>query len=433
MPNQPQVQLAPADYMISNQDRILADFPILQQRIHKNRRLIYLDNAASTQRPQAVIDAMSDFYEKSYANVHRGIHFLSEQSTAVFEACRRAVQAFIHAAHAEEIIFTSGTTASINLVARSWGDANLSTGDRIILTELEHHSNIVPWQQLSLRTGARIEWARVTEHGELDVDHMKELLNQPAKLVAFTALSNTLGTRLPVTDIVRMAQAAGAIAVVDAAQHVPHETTSVTQWGADFVAFSGHKMLGPSGIGILYGKRELLEQMPPFLGGGNMIAEVTKEGFTPGFLPSKFEAGTPPIAEAAGLLAAIEYLNNIGMEEITNHEAGLIKRCMQLASQIDGLRVLGPPADKRAAIFSFVAAGMHPQDIAVLLDLQGVAVRVGHHCTMPLHQRFGLSASCRASFYLYNTLQDVDDFVEILNRVLCKLIGSSPRSGKVDR
>ncbi len=400
---------------------ILADFPILQQRIHNNRRLIFLDSAASAQRPRQVIDAMRDCYEQTYANVHRGIHFLSEASTSQFEACRESVQALLGATYSDEIISTSGTTGALNLVARSWGDANLKPGDRIVLTEMEHHSNIVPWQQLAERVGGVIEWIPITNNGELDLDHARELFRQPVKVVAFTALSNTLGTRLPVAEIVKLAHEAGAIAVVDAAQHVPHEVTTTTEWNADFVAFSGHKMLGPSGIGILYGKRELLNDMPPFLGGGNMISEVTRNGFKPGLLPAKFEAGTPPIAEAVGLHAAINYLTEIGLSAIAEHERMLTRQLMEQLESIGGLTIFGPAAEKRAGIVSFVVDGAHAQDIALFLDRKGVAIRAGHHCTMPLHQRLGIAASCRASFYLYNTQQDVDEFVEILTQVINKL------------
>jgi len=402
-------------------ESILGDFPILQQRIHNNRRLIYLDNAASTQRPVAVIDAMNDCYTRYYANVHRGIHHLSETSTAAYENAREKIRELLNADKPHEIIFTSGTTASINLVAHSWGSQNVRAGDEILLTEMEHHSNIVPWQQLAARTGATIRWVRVSECGHLDLDHYRQSLSDRTRVVAVTAISNMLGTRNPIREIVAAAHQAGAVCLVDAAQQVPHEPSDVQDWQADFVAFSAHKMLGPSGIGVLYGREQLLEQMPPFMGGGSMISTVTTEGFTPGFLPAKFEAGTPPIAEAIGFGAAINYLQQIGMARIAAHEQRLIQPACQRLSEIDGATVFGPPAEQRAGIVSFIVDGVHPQDLAVFADRRGVAIRVGHHCTMPLHQKLGISASCRMSFYLYNTETDVEEAVSILDSVVHKL------------
>jgi len=400
---------------------IIDDFPILHQTIHNNRRLVYLDNAASTQRPRQVIEAMRDCYEQTYANVHRGIHYLSEQSTRQYEEVRQEVQQLVGARHPHEIIYTSGTTGGVNLVARSWGDKNVSGGDEIILTEMEHHSNIVPWQQLAERVGAVVRWVQVTDDGHLDLEHYLSLLNEKTRMVAFTALSNTMGTRNPVGKMVAAAHQAGAVTLIDAAQHVPHQASDFVDWNADFVVFSPHKMLGPSGIGILYGKEQLLDSMPPFLGGGSMISTVTRQGFTPGELPAKFEAGTPPIAETIGLGAAIDYLREIGLESIAEHEYRLVKLAMSRLSSIDGLEILGPSADQRAGIVSFVVDGVHPQDIAVFIDRQGVAIRAGHHCTMPLHERFGISASCRASFYVYNTEQDIEEFSEALQNVIGKL------------
>ncbi len=397
------------------------DFPILNQSIHRQRPLIYFDNGASTQRPLAVIDAMSECYRKTYANVHRGIHWLSEQSSAQYEAARGQVRQFIHAAEPEEVIFTSGTTAGINLVARAWGDANVTAKDEILLTIFEHHSNIVPWQQLSARTGAKIKFVGLTDDGELDLENLYQQLTPKTKIVAFSAVSNVLGTKAPVAEIVQRAKAVGAITLVDAAQHTPHEPTDVQEWDADFVVFSGHKMLGPTGIGILWGRRSILSSMPPFLGGGSMIDRVTIDGFTPGELPAKFEAGTPPIVEAIGLGAALEYLNSIGLANISAHETRLTTATMETLSSIPGLSILGPPANRRAGLVSFSVNGVSPQDLSILLDQQGIAIRAGHHCAMPLHDQLKLRASCRASFYFYNTLSEVEIFAQALSLAIKRL------------
>ena len=397
------------------------DFPILNQQIHRQKQLVYFDNGASTQRPQAVIDAMDDCYTRTYANVHRGIHWLSEQASDQYENARTIVQKFINAPHNNEVIFTAGTTMAINLVANSWGRANLGSGDEILLTICEHHSNIVPWQQVAAAVGAKVVFADITDDGRLDIDDFKAKLGPQTKIVACMAVSNVLGTIFPVKEIVKMAADAGAVTLIDAAQHVPHEPTDVQQWNADFVVFSGHKILGPSGIGILWGRQELLEAMPPFLGGGSMIDQVTIEGFTPGELPAKFEAGTPPIVEAIGLGAAIEYVDQVSLPAIAEHERLLAGRLMEQLSKIDGLKILGPGIEHRSGIVSFVVEGVAPQDMAILLDQKGFAIRVGHHCAMPLHQRLGIKASCRASFYLYNTVQEVDAFVEALAAVVKRL------------
>jgi len=399
------------------------DFPILDQMIYKNRKLVYLDNGASTQRPLPVIEAMTDCYRMTYANVHRGIHYLSERSSAQYEAARIAVQEFIGAEHSNEVIFTSGTTAAINTVAHSLftEERKLNPGDEVLLTIMEHHSNIVPWQQLAARTGAVVRFAGITEEGELDREDFESKLSEKTKLISVAAISNVLGTRIPIAEIVSKAKQFGAFVVVDAAQHVPHEPTVVSEWGADFIAFSAHKMLGPTGIGILYGRQALLEAMPPFLGGGNMISSVTTEGFTPGELPARFEAGTPPIVEAIGLGTAIEYLKNIGVEAIREHEAELTVLAHELLPRIDGLRILGPPPQKKAGIISFVVDGLSAQDIAIFLDRQGIAIRAGHHCAMPLHDYLGIPNSCRASFYLYNTREDVERLAEALTVVVAKL------------
>lgn len=403
-------------------ERIRADFPILATMLHASPDnpgvpLAYLDSAASTQRPRQVIQAMVDTYEHSYANVHRGIHWLSEQCTEQYEQARAKVQAFIAAAAPEEVIFTPGTTASINLVARSWGDANLRPGDEILLTEMEHHANIVPWQQAAERTGAVIRWWPITDDGRLDLAEFNTLLTQRTRLLAITAASNVLGTVNPIADIVTRAHAAGALVLVDAAQSVPHATTDVRQLDADFLAFSGHKMLGPSGVGVLWGRRELLEAMPAFLGGGSMIRKVTKEGFESAELPAKFEAGTPPIVPAIGLGAAIDYLQSLDMTAIAAHEHALCQQAHDVLSSIGGLKFLGPAPEHKSGIVSFTLDGVHAHDIAQLLDRDGIAVRAGHHCAMPLHKRLGIAASTRASFYLYNTPEEVERLARSLEEI----------------
>ncbi|MCL4139072.1 UNVERIFIED_CONTAM: hypothetical protein GTU68_022563 [Idotea baltica] len=400
---------------------IRQDFPILNQSIHRNRDLVYLDNGASTQHPNQVIQAMDRCYRETYANVHRGIHWLSEQASAEYENARTITQKFINAPHNNEVIFTSGTTASINLVAHAWGNTNVTAGDEILLPIFEHHSNIVPWQQLANRTGAAVRFITIDAAGNLDLDDFRSKLSSKTKMVAFAAVSNVLATVTPVKQIVKLAQSVGAATLVDAAQHSPHDVTDVQNWDADFVAFSGHKMLGPSGIGILWGKQAILESMPPFLGGGSMIDQVTTEGFTPGELPARFEAGTPPIVEAIGLGAAIEYLNQFDLKAIHDHEVSLAAATIKRLVDIEGLQILGPPADQRSGLVSFVIDGISTQDISILLDQQGVAIRAGHHCAMPLHQHLDIKSSCRASFYLYNTVDEVGMFADALNKVIKRL------------
>ena len=404
-----------------NPEQIRADFPILNQTIHKGRQLVYLDNGASTQRPQSVIDAMRDCYEQSYANVHRGIHYLSEQSTEKYEQARAAVQRLIGATHSHEVIFTSGTTIGINTVAQSWGSSNLKPGDEILLTMMEHHSNIVPWQQVAERTGAVVRFVDIDDSGLLRLDDWATQLNEKTKIVAIAMTSNVLGTRNPMEQLISDAHSVGAKVVVDAAQHVPHEPTNVAQLDIDFLTFSGHKMLGPSGIGVLYGKSELLEAMPPFLGGGSMISEVTTQGFTVGELPAKFEAGTPPIVAATGMLSAIEYLERLGIENILQHEQSLVRAAEERMRAIDGLTIHGPAPELKAGISSFTVEGISTQDLAIFLDRRGIAVRAGHHCAMPLHERLGIPNSIRASFYLYNTMDDVERFATALEEVVEKL------------
>ncbi len=393
------------------------DFPILQQTVHGDRPLVFLDNAASTQRPRQVIEVLRRVYERDYANVHRGIHTLSERSTEQYEEAREKVREFIGAEHAREIIFTPGTTAGINLVARSWGDVNVKPGDEILVTTMEHHSNLVPWQQLAERNSAVLRHIPITDDGLLVLDALDTLLTNRTKIVAVASVSNVLGTINPIRQITRRAHAAGAVVLVDAAQSVPHLPTNVRELGADFLAFSGHKMLAPSGIGVLYGREELLDAMPPFLGGGSMIDRVWDDRFTSAELPAKFEAGTPPIAPAIARGAAIDYINLIGVEKIAAHEHELARYAYDRLREIDGLRILGPTPKHRAGLVSFTLEQPHAHDIAQLLDQQGIAVRAGHHCTWPLHDRLGITASTRASFYLYNTPAEVELLVETVAKI----------------
>jgi cysteine desulfurase/selenocysteine lyase len=385
-----------------------ADFPILAAQIHEGVPLIYLDNAATTQRPREVIQSLVDVYEQKYANVHRGIHWLSDQSTDLFEEARETVRAFINAPVREEVIFTHGTTEGINLVARSWGEANVRSGDDILLTEMEHHSNIVPWHQLAERTGAVVRFIPITDDGRLVLDALDGLLTDRTKIVALAAVSNVLGTINPVREVVRRAHAVGAKVLVDAAQSVPHLRTDVQAWDTDFVAFSGHKMLAPSGVGVLWGRRELLDAMPPFLGGGSMIRRVKIEGFEPADLPAKFEAGTPPIVPAIGLGVAIDYLERIGLPAIHEHEMILTRRAHEVLAGVGGVQIYGPPPEHKSGIVSFTVEGVHAHDVAQVLDRHGIAIRAGHHCTMPLHKRLKVTATARASFYFYNTLEEVE-------------------------
>ncbi|MCC9606657.1 cysteine desulfurase [Blastopirellula sp. JC732] len=401
-------------------DAIRADFPILHQTVH-GKPLVYLDNAASSQKPRQVIDALREVDERYYANVHRGGHQLSNEATSMYEESREAARRFLGAKSNKEVIFTYGTTSSINTVAHAWGVANLAAGDEILVSEMEHHSNLVPWQQVAARTGAKIKALPITPDGLLAMDELPAMLSERTKIVAVTAASNVLGTINPVEKIIRQAHAVGAVVSVDAAQAAPHKPINVVEWGADFVALSAHKMLGPSGVGILYGKQELLDAMPPFLGGGSMINTVTIEGFTPAMLPAKFEAGTPPITAAIALKAAIEYLENIGLANILAHEQMLAEYAHQLMADIPGLKILGPDPQQKAGIVSFTVNGVSPNDIGMMIDTAGVAIRAGHHCAMPLHAKYGISSSARASFYVYNTREEVETFVAALRKVLAIL------------
>lgn len=392
------------------------DFPILSRLVQDEQPLVYLDSAATTQSPRQVVEQWEVVYQQVYSNVHRGAHWLSEESTERYELTRESVREFINANSTHEIVFTSGTTAAINLVARSWGDAEIKAGDELLVTQMEHHSNLVPWQQLAERSGAQLKFIPVTDEGQLDLAALDLLLSERTRLVAVTHVSNVLGTINPVKEIVARAKAVDACVLLDAAQSVPHQPVDVQALGVDFLAFSGHKMCGPSGVGVLYGREQLLDKMPPFLGGGSMIHSVTEEGFEAAHLPAKFEAGTPPIVPVIVLKSAIDYLTKIGLERIQQHEAALLSHAHQLLAGVDGLQILGPAPERKGGIVSFVIEGMNPGDLSVLLDQQGMAIRAGHHCAMPLHKRLGIASSCRASFYFYNTLAEIERFVETLEK-----------------
>jgi len=386
------------------------DFPILNRKVG-GKTLAYLDNAASTQKPEMVIEALSDFYRNRYANIHRGVHTLSEEATVAYEAARDKVAAFIQAPDRQGVVFTRNTTEAINLVAHSWGRTWIKAGDRIVVTMMEHHSNLVPWQQLAEEAGAELAYVSVTDEGHLDLASLDKHLEGPVKLVALTHISNVLGTVNPVEEIVARAHAAGARVLIDGAQSVPHLPVDVEAINCDFFAFSSHKMCGPTGIGVLYGRPELLEKMPPFLTGGGMIERVEREKSKWADLPAKFEAGTPAIAEAVGLAAAIDYLKSVGMEAIWTHEQDLAAYAWERLSDTPGARIIGPPAKGRSGIVSFTVEEVHPHDLAQILDSEGVAIRAGYHCAHPLHQCFGLPPTARASFYFYNTRQEVDRLV----------------------
>jgi cysteine desulfurase/selenocysteine lyase len=393
-------------------DRIRRDFPILGREVWPGVKLVYLDSTATSQKPEMVIEAMNLFYRRSNANIHRGVHVLAEESTALYEQARDKIARFINAAHPREVVYTRNTTESINLVAYTWARANLKAGDLVILTEMEHHSNLVPWHILAAERGIRLEFVPVTAEGLLDLEAFGALLAQGPKLVSFAHMSNVLGTINPAADMIHLAHQAGAITVLDAAQSVPHLKVDVRQLDVDFMAFSAHKMCGPTGIGVLYGKSRLLEEMPPFLGGGDMIKEVKLRSFRPNTVPHKFEAGTPAIAEAVGFGAAIDYLSGIGMESISAHEHSIVEYALERLEEVPGIKVLGPGADKKGGVASFTFDGVHAHDVAQILDRGGVAVRAGHHCAQPLHERFGIPASTRASFYVYSTRAEVDALIE---------------------
>ena len=393
------------------------DFPIFKRKIHGKKRLVFLDSAASSQKPQQVLDAMDHLYTHEYANIHRGIHELAEQATAQYENARKRIADFIGIPDPSEVIFTRNTTESINLVAYAWGRKNLQAGDRILLTEMEHHSNLVPWYMLAEEKGVQIDFIPITPDGLLDMEQFNILLQKQPRLVSFTHVSNVLGTINPVAEMTALAHQSGALVLVDGAQSVPHLPVNVSQLGVDFYAFSAHKMCGPTGIGILYGRRTLLENMGPFLGGGDMIRKVTFKGFSTNEIPYKFEAGTSAIAEAIGFAAAVEYLDAIGMQAIHDHEKVITRYAYEQLAAIPGLSIMGPSKDMRGGVVSFEMENIHPHDVAQVLDAEGIAVRAGHHCAMPLHQKLNVQASTRASFYLYNTTQDVDDLVRGIYQV----------------
>ncbi len=397
--------------------KIRADFPILQREVRPGVPLVYLDSTATAQKPLSVIEAMNDYYRRSNANIHRGVHTLAEEATALYEQAREKIARFINAPSARQVIYTRNTTESINLVAYSWARANLKPGDLVILTEMEHHSNLVPWHMLEMERGVRLEFIPVTENGLLDLDGYKTLLEQGPKLVSFTHMSNVLGTINPAGEIIRLAHQAGAVTLVDGAQSVPHFAVDVQALDVDFLAFSAHKMCGPTGIGALYGKASLLEAMPPFLGGGDMIREVKLRSFKPNTLPHKFEAGTPAIAEAVGFGAACDYLTSIGMDNIAAHEHDITEYALERLEEIPGVKLFGPGIQDKGGVAAFTLEGVHPHDVAQILDQDGVAVRAGHHCAQPLHEKFHIPATSRASFYLYSTKQEVDKLVDGIYKV----------------
>jgi cysteine desulfurase/selenocysteine lyase len=410
----PETGAAPYDV-----ERVRADFPILARRLAGDRPLVYLDSANTAQKPQVVIDAMRDHLMWHNANVARAVHQLGAESTAAYEAARDKVAAFLNAPSRDEVVFTKNITEALNLLARVLGDTDgrfrIGAGDEIVISEMEHHSNIVPWQLLRDRVGARLRWFGLTDEGRLDLSDIDELITERTKVVSLVWVSNMLGTVNPIEEIVRRAHAVGALVIVDAAQAVPQMPVDVAALGADFVAFTGHKVVGPTGIGVLWGRREVLGELPPFLGGGEMIETVTMERSTYAGLPHRFEAGTPPIVEAVGLGAAVDYLSALGMGNVAAHERRVIGYALERLRDVSGLTILGPtePIDRGGAV-SFELAGIHPHDVSQVLDSRGVAVRAGHHCAKPAHHRFGVQSSTRASFSLYTTLDEVDALVDAI-------------------
>jgi len=400
--------------------KLRADFPIFEQKIH-GKPLAYLDSAASSQKPRQVLDVLRDFYETSYANVHRGVYVLSERATEAYEGAREIAREFVNAPSTREVIFTRSATESINLVAYAWGLDNLGPGDAVLVTELEHHSNFVPWQFIAKRTGADFRLLPIDDNGELRLEALDELADG-VKVVATNYVSNSLGTVNPVAKLAAWAHERGAIMVVDAAQGAPHHRVDVQELGCDFLAFSSHKLCGPTGVGALWGRAELLEPMAPFNLGGHMIRSVRAEGTTWGELPYKFEAGTMPIAEAVGFGAAMEYVSNVGLEAIAEYESELAAYALERIAEVGGVTCYGPPADRRAGIVSFNVEGIHPHDVAQVLDSEGVAIRAGPHCCQPLMTRLGVAATNRASFYLYTVPDEIDRLVEGLHKVK-KILG----------
>jgi cysteine desulfurase / selenocysteine lyase len=396
-------------------ERVRRDFPILQTKV-RGHDLVYLDNAATSQKPKAVIEAITRYYEQDNANIHRGVHYLSERATAEYEAARKNVQMFLNARDQEEIVFVRGATEAINLVAQTYGRANVSAGDEVVITALEHHSNIVPWQMLCEEKGAKLRVVPINDDGDLILEELDLLLGSRTKIVAVSQVSNALGTVNAIADIIQTAHARNIPVLVDGAQAAPRLTVDVQELGCDFYALSGHKVYGPTGIGVLYGKSDLLEAMPPYQGGGDMIRSVTFERTIYNKIPHKFEAGTPNMSGAAGLNAALKYLNHLGMDAIAAHEAELLSYATDAISKISGVRVIGTAKD-RAGVLSFVMEGVHPHDIGTILDQEGIAIRTGHHCAQPVMERFGVDATARASFGLYNTKQEIDALVRGIYKV----------------
>ncbi|HKR29704.1 MAG TPA: cysteine desulfurase [Terriglobales bacterium] len=396
-------------------ERVRREFPILNQKV-RGKALVYLDNAATSQKPQPVIDAIARYYQSGNANIHRGVHFLSEHATGEHEAARQAVRQFINAARTEELIFVRGTTEGINLVAQTYGRAHVGAGDEVLVSAMEHHSNIVPWQILCEQQGAKLRVIPINDQGELLLGEFEKMIGPRTRIVAVAHVSNALGTVNPIREIVEIAHAHNVPVVVDGAQAVPHSKVDVQDLDCDFYAFSGHKMYGPMGIGVLYGKYKVLEAMPPYQGGGDMIRSVTFEKTQYNTLPYKFEAGTPDVAGAIGLGAAIKYLNSVGIENVAAHEHELLGYATQALSKLPGIRIVGN-AKEKAAVLSFVMDGVHPHDIGTILDQEGIAVRTGHHCAQPIMQRFGIPATVRASFGLYNTTAEVDALVAGIKKV----------------
>lgn len=415
--NSPGVVAAPLSQRPAYLDvaRIREDFPILRQRI-RGKPLIYLDNAATSQKPQVVIDAVTRFYAAENANIHRGVHYLSERATQAYDDVRENVTRFLNARSSREIIFTKGTTEGINLVAQSYGRINLKPGDDIVITAMEHHSNIVPWQLVCEQTGAVLRAAPISDEGELDLQAFEQLLGDRTRLVALVHLSNALGTINPIKRLVALAHARGIPVLVDGAQAAPHLQVDVQDLDCDFFVFSGHKIFGPTGVGVLYGREALLERMPPYQGGGDMIATVTLQRSTWAPLPAKFEAGTPMIAQVFGLGAALDYVRELGLDEISAWERKLLSYATGLVSEIEGIRIIGT-AKEKASVLGFVLKGVHPHDIGTILDDQGIAIRAGHHCAQPVMERFGVPATARASFAFYNTLAEIDALVDGLKTV----------------
>jgi cysteine desulfurase/selenocysteine lyase len=399
-----------------NIDQIRADFPVLHQQVNK-APLIYFDNAATTQKPKAVMDALTAYYEQDNANIHRGIHTLAERATTAYELTRKKLASFLNAPSTDQIIFTSGTTAGINLVAQTFGRACIGKGDQIIVSNLEHHSNIVPWQMIAEEKGAEIKVIPVSDEGVLDIEAFKGLLNPKVKLVAVNHVSNAIGTINPIVEIIQLSHAVGAKVLIDGAQSVAHLAVDVQALDLDFFVFSAHKLFGPTGVGVLYGKRDLLEAMPPYQGGGEMIKEVSFAGTTYNELPYKFEAGTPNIADVIAFGAALDYVQAIPAEALAAQEEALLAYATEKLQAIPGLRIVGT-APEKIAVISFVIDGVHPQDIGVLLDKFGIAIRTGHHCAQPLMERYGLVGTCRASFSFYNTFEEIDRFVLCLEKTL---------------